>query len=185
MPRRGSSSPRRRESASPRRGSSSLSRPLPAAPAAPPRCLLRAHHYSCQIIASWRERRIFAFRLASYPKWVVCLRLLLECVFGTQNTVDDLFCVWVTLCVRCWTRSQRTYNSACKLISLKKNSACRLSPCLDAKFQISIFFPAPAWRLKSRRNKNTLRLLSVNAETNLMNLIRLQLDTKIATIMLQ
>ena len=33
--------------------------------------------------------------------------------------------------------------------------------------------------------KNALRLLSVNAETNLMNLIRLQLDTKIATIMLQ
>ena len=41
----------------------------------------------------------------------------------------------------------------------------------NSKFQI--FFPATAWRLKSRRKKNALRLLSVNGETNLMNLISL------------
>ena len=29
----------------------------------------------------------------------------------------------------------------------------RPSPCLVANFQIPIFFPASAWRLKSRRNK--------------------------------
>ena len=31
-----------------------------------------------------------------------------------------------------------------------------LRPCLVTKFKIQIFFPAPAWRLKSRRNKKRI-----------------------------
>ena len=33
--------------------------------------------------------------------------------------------------------------------------AQQFRPCLVTKFQIPNFFPAPAWRLKSRRNKKT------------------------------
>jgi len=31
-----------------------------------------------------------------------------------------------------------------------------LSPCLVAKYQIPNFFPAPAWKLKFRRNKKRI-----------------------------
>jgi hypothetical protein len=35
-------------------------------------------------------RRIFAFRFVWYPKWVLCLGIPLELVFGIQNTMHDL-----------------------------------------------------------------------------------------------
>ena len=44
-----------------------------------------------------------------------------------------------------------------------------LRPTFSVLFETSL----PKWRLKSRRKKNALRLLSVNGETNLMNLTRL------------
>jgi hypothetical protein len=45
---------------------------------------------------------LFAFCLASYAICVLCLCPLLERDLGTQNTVDDGFCVWVALCLPCW-----------------------------------------------------------------------------------
>ena len=32
----------------------------------------------------------------------------------------------------------------------------KITPCLVPKIKIPIFFPAPTWRLKSRRNKNRI-----------------------------
>ena len=48
-----------------------------------------------------------------------------------------------------------------------------LRPCSVTKFQIPIFFRHLHGDLNLDEIKNALRLLSVNGETNLMNLIRL------------
>ena len=45
---------------------------------------------------------IFAFWLSWYPKWVFHLHMLLETIFGIQNTVHYLKCVWVMLWLLCW-----------------------------------------------------------------------------------
>ena len=39
---------------------------------------------------------------------------------------------------------------------IKKQEMRILGPCLVPKIKIPIFFPTPAWRLKSRRNKKRI-----------------------------
>ena len=51
--------------------------------------------------------------------------------------------------------------------------SAKLSPCLVTKFKILIFFRHLHGDLNLDEIKNVLRLLSVNGETNLMNIIRL------------
>jgi hypothetical protein len=51
--------------------------------------------------------------------------------------------------------------------------SAKLSPCLVTKFQIPKIFSALHGDLNLDEIKNALRLLSVNGETNLINLIRL------------
>jgi len=40
---------------------------------------------------------------ASYTKWVRCLGLMLG-----QNTMNDLFCVWISICMLCWRQSNES-----------------------------------------------------------------------------
>ena len=59
-----------------------------------------------EICVGLSRRRRFAFRQASYAKWVRCFGILLERCFFRQNTVNDLFCVWVMVCMLCWRHSK-------------------------------------------------------------------------------
>jgi len=71
-------------------------------------------NYSTRLV-NWIR---WGIRLAWYAKWVLWLRPLLERVFGTQNTVHDVFFVWVALCLRCWRQSKSIRNFGVKFVGL-------------------------------------------------------------------
>ena len=56
---------------------------------------------SPEICVVLSRRRRSAFRQSPYAKWVRRLGLPFERCFASQNTVRDLFCVWITVCMLC------------------------------------------------------------------------------------
>ena len=53
-------------------------------------------------------------------------------------------------------RAAKSHRAELPEASKSRNVPQNLGPCLDAKTKISKKIPAPAWRLKSRRNKKRI-----------------------------